>query len=246
MTNIIKFLSNKPWLDSFSISAPSPTSKTIPDWYKNSSKYAKDKDGNTIIDNSLESKNEKVLGWKSCPALLDIMTTGYVLKTPCDIEFYKDSDNIIKHKILDKKYSDFCSFRAEMSEFEYPKGYAKNHFAWFADWSISLPKGYSALYCHPINRFELPFLTVGGIIDSDKTVGTGNMPFFILENFVGIIKSGTPYMQVIPFKRENWKSEFIEQKTNEIFNRRSQNGNMYRKPGGGVYKSKIWQPRKYE
>ncbi|NBP55381.1 hypothetical protein EBU71_02370 [bacterium] len=240
----IKFFANKPWLDKNSTSAPSPTIKTIPEWYKKADRYAKNTDGSFMVD--AFNGGEKQLSWKSCPSLLDIMGTGYVLKTPCDIEFYRDVDGIIKHKINDSKYYDFCSFRSEMQDFYNPSGYEKNHFAWFSDWIVSLPKGYSAIYIHPINRFELPFHTVGGIVDNDLVTGSGNMPFFILKDFVGTIPKGTPYMQIIPFQREDWGSEFIEQNFNEINKTRSINAQKFRIPGGGIYKKHVWQPRKYE
>lgn len=242
--NVIKFFANKPWLDKDSLSAPSPTVKSIPDWYKKADRYIKNKDGSFVPD--IFNNGEKQLSWKSCPSLLDIMSTGYVLKTPCDIEFYRDKDEIIKHKINDAKYNDFCSFRTKMEDFINPQGYEENHFAWFSDWVISLPKGYSAIYIHPINRFELPFYTVGGIVDNDSVVGSGNMPFFIIKDFTGLIPKGTPYMQIIPFKREDWSSEFIEQNFSEINNLRNINSNKFRKPGGGIYKKNIWNPRKYE
>lgn len=241
---IIKFFANKPWLDKNSLSAPSSTVKTIPDWYKKAERYIKNPDGSIAKD--VFNNGEKLLSWKSCPSLLDVMSTGYVLKTPCDIEFYKEKDGTIKHKVVDVKYNDFCSFRSEMTDFVYPHGYEKSHFAWFSDWVISLPEGYSAIYIHPINRFELPFYTVSGIVDNDLVIGSGNMPFFIKEGFVGTLPKETPYMQIIPFKREDWESEIVEQNFNEISSLRSKNSQKFRQPGGGVYKKDVWQPRKYE
>ena len=53
----------------------------------------------------------------------------------------------------------------------------------------------------PINRFDLPFLSISGFIDCNYGFSlAGNMPFFIKKGFEGVIPAGTPYMQIIPIK----------------------------------------------
>jgi antitoxin (DNA-binding transcriptional repressor) of toxin-antitoxin stability system len=132
-----------------------------------------------------------------------------------------------------------------MPQFKNPEGYYKEHFAWFPEWSVETPPGYSALYTHPLNRFELPFLTVSGIIDNDKVILPGSMPFFVKEGFVGIIEAGTPIAQIIPFKREDWESEYASEKPLDLARKNVVNSQKYRKPDGGVYKNEVWEPRKY-
>lgn len=242
-TEKITFLANRVWLSKESVSAPKPIIKTIPDWFRKADRFFK-----SPIDDSfvIGPDNGKIPTWKACPAIFDIMGTGYSLNTPCDIEFYM-TESGIKHKVLDDKYKDFIQTRQEMPQFEHPRGYYKEHFALTCDWQIKLPEGYSALYCHPINRFELPFLVTSGIIDNDKVHLPGSLPFFISEGFEGIIPAGTVYSQVIPFKRENWISEIIEQENAlELMKQKAANSAKYRKPDGGVYKNEVWEQRKYE
>ena len=45
-----------------------------------------------------------------------------------------------------------------------------------------------------------------GIVDTDRSPQPINFPFFIKKNFVGTIEVGTPVVQLIPFKRDDWKS----------------------------------------
>lgn len=85
-----------------------------------------------------------------------------------------------------------------------PAGYSDNHLVWPAKWGIKLPKGYSAVVTHPFNRYDLPFVTLSGLIDSDEFFPHGNMPFFIKDGFEGVIPKGTPFAQVLPVKREQW------------------------------------------
>jgi hypothetical protein len=49
---------------------------------------------------------------------------------------------------------------------------------------------------------------MAGIVDSDKYHGAGNIPFFLKEEFEGLIPKGTPYAQIIPIKRAEWTTVF--------------------------------------
>jgi len=238
----IKFVANRNWLNKNSDFKPKPIISTIPDWYRKMDRFAKIPGTNKFF---IGPDKGKIPTWKACPAVFDIMGTGYTYLTPCDLTFFIDKNNKIAVSIDDKSYKDFCSSRLPMQDFITPTGYRDEHFAWFPDWGISLPEGYSALYSQPFNRFELPFLTISGIIDNDKIDLPGSMPFFISKDFVGIIPKGTPFAQIIPFKRENWESEIETFTISEIIKRNKQNSEKYRKPDGGIYKSNVWEMRKY-
>ncbi len=243
MSNIITFTSNKSWITLEDNSLPSPIIKTIPDWYRKADRFAKKENDEYWEDPNIGGK---IATWKACPAIFDIMGTGYTLRTPCDIEFVQRSANTMSVTISDAKYKDFCVPRQKMPQFENPKGYYENHFAWFSDWEIKTPPGYSVLYSQPFNRYELPFLTTSGIIDNDKVHLPGSMPFFLIKGFEGVIPEGTPYAQLIPFKREDWKSEINLEDPSKIAAKNYKNSAKYRVPNGGIYKNKVWEPRRYE
>ena len=188
MSNDIKFIAQKFWLDENSVSAPLPIIKTIPDWYRKADRFVRNPDTNDFL---IGQDGGNIPTWKACPAVFDVMGTGYCLVTPCDVEFFYNDEGIISAKALEKKYSFFCEGRLPMSEFVTPYGYDDYHFAWMPDWTPTVPPGYSILYSQPFNRFELPFLTVSGIIDNDKIDRTGSAPFFIRKGFTGIIPAGT-------------------------------------------------------
>lgn len=242
MSNIISFISNRPWLSKESFSVPGTIMKTIPDWYRKADRFAKRPDGEFWIG----PDKGKIPTWKACPSLFDIMGSGYTLKTPCDIEFYLNSKGKISVKIEDIKYKDFCTKREKMPQFENPHGYYEEHFAWLPDWAVVVPEGYSVLYTQPFNRFELPFLSVSGIVDNDHVITLGTMPFFIKEGFIGLLPAGTPYMQMLPFKREDWASEVIIEDQKEMYAKNVKVSAKYRIPNGGVYKNEVWKPRRYE
>jgi hypothetical protein len=237
----IKFISNRSWLNSESASRPEPALKDIPDWYKAADRFSKMPDGKPFIG----PDGGKVPTWKACPAIYDILGSGYVYRTPCDIEFYKDDKGKTLVKISDPRYQDFIQKREAMPQFISPMGYSESHFAWFPDWAVSTPKGYSVLYSQPFHRFDLPFITTSGIIDNDKVDLPGSMPFFLFKDWVGIIPAGTPYAQMIPFKREDWLSEYKFEDAMSIMKHNNSNRLIYRKPDGGVYQRDVWERRKY-
>jgi hypothetical protein len=239
---IINFISNRYWLKSDSESRPQSMSKFIPNWYRQADRFAKMPNGEYWIG----PDTGKVPTWKACPALLDIMTTGYSLVTPCDIEFFLNDSGSITVKVGDPLYQDFVTRRDPMPQFEHPHGYYKNHFAWFPEWAIKVPNGYSVLYSSPFNRYDLPFITVSGIIDNDKVNLPGSMPFFVQEGWTGVVPAGTPYVQMIPFLREDWKSETVIPTIDEILINNTTNSKKYRVPNGGIYKNKVWTKRSYE
>jgi hypothetical protein len=239
----IKFLINKAWLNKDSNSTPLPSlSKNIPDWYRAGDRFAKKPDGSYWAD---PNDGGKIATWKACPAIYDLLGTGYVYRTPCDIEFKKINGRI-QAKVLDSRYEDFLQIREEMPGFVTPHGYHKRHFAWFPDWSCSVPDGYSVLYAPPFNRYDLPFLTTSGIIDNDKVSQPGSMPFFLRDDFEGVLPAGTPYTQLIPFKREDWESEIVQRGPLEIFKAKKATSIKFRVKDGGVYQKEVWSRRKYE
>lgn len=252
--NII-FRAFRPWLTKDSSSVPSPTQNEIPKWYSDADRYAINELDGTPFKATKEvcpfpkpgttDDYGKIPTWKACPAILDGFSTGYLLKTPCDLTFFKNDNGTIDVKISDNKHLDFCTKRPPMPQFEHPIGYYKEHFAWMPDWGIEVPEGYSCLYMTPMNRFDLPFLNTTGIVDNDKVHISGTFPFFIIEGWEGTLPAGTPYMQVIPFKREDWDHSTEYLSAQQIYSKMMDNIKKYRVPDGGVYQKTVWSRRKY-
>lgn len=254
-SKIAIFRSFRPWLNKESKSVPVPTQKEIPSWYKDADRFAKMPNGEyykatkEVCPFPKEGTTDdygKIPTWKACPAIMDAFATGYLFKTPCDIKFFINSNGNIDVKIEDLKHQDFCTKRTPMAQFKHPEGFYDHHFAWSPDWGLELPEGYSALFMTPMNRFDLPFLNTTGIVDSDKVHLLGSFPFFITKGWEGIIPAGTPYLQVLPFKRENWNHEIEILTQSEMYGKMVENSKFYRQPDGGVYKNKIWTRREYK
>ena len=76
-------------------------------------------------------------------------------------------------------------------------------------WVIETPPGYSCLFLPPLNNADDRFSIIPGIVDTDTFENEINFPFIVNGDKYPILEStikvGTPYVQVIPFKRDNWK-----------------------------------------
>jgi hypothetical protein len=239
----IKFISNRFWQSDRTNTKPSSASKTMPEWYTKAERFITNPDTGEYYQ---DQDGGKISSWKACMPFMDAMMTGYFMYTPCDIEFYLDEQGDIRHKINDNKNESFCNERTPMLGFYQPDGYYLNHFAWFIDWGTILPSGYSALYTTPFNRFDLPFINTSGVIDNDVVNLNGNLPFFLREGWTGVIPKGTPFVQIFPFKRENWKSSIVIEDPMVIPQKNIDNAAKYRIPDGGVYKNVDWHRRSYE
>jgi hypothetical protein len=108
--------------------------------------------------------------------------------------------------------------------------------------ALEVPKGYSFLITHPLNRYDLPFTTMSAIVDADFGLHGGQVPFFLKENFEGIIPMGTPIAQIIPFKRDNWISE----KSLGLWKKSDLNNKRAYMVTSGWYKKNHWKKKSFE
>jgi len=211
-----------------------PAKRVTPDWYKDATKLS---DGNKEIKN-LPAK----LGFKYCSPFGDSLLSGYVIPLAVDIAVEQtEGGPSISWSDSDNKYLDLRPTESNPT-LPTPNGYAPLHFTWLTQHMIKIPKGYSALITHPLNRFDLPFITLSGIIDGEFVLHNGNIPVYFNTKFEGIIKSGTPIIQVIPFKRESWSSEIDKEILMDGFN----NGKKSKMSAFGWYKQSHWHKKNYE
>lgn len=226
---IIRFFSKKEYGN---FGQPELMKKFIPEWYKKTETEITREDGT------------KESGLKRCIPFLDSMLSGYALVTPVDIFVSRNEDGTLKIGWNSPDiFGDFISERPmELGQYmPRPAGHMPNHLAFKGFWGFKTPKGWSTLVVHPLNRHDLPFTITSGIMDSDKYSTAGNIPFFIKEDFVGVIPAGTPFAQLIPIKREKWTS--IQNDLGIVYLQDLQ-GAVVRQPGKS-YKKLFWQKKEY-
>lgn len=211
-----------------------PSSTMVPQWFKeipperNLNPFAQGRDASTV---------------KKCTPFLDSLTAGYLITLPQDILF-KNVDGV--------KYVSWGLARSftvvETDQFRrfdglpVPQGYDPN--VWrIADFPrIITPKGYSTLFTHPFNRYDLPFLTLSGVVDTDKSHRTTIIAIRIREDFEGVLEQGTPIAQIFPFKRDNWESELLPPFSEE--EQAKENFSVFSKANRS-YQSQFWSKKVY-
>lgn len=217
---------------------PMPAKKYIPDWYKN----IKNEKELNILDNGKVDDSE-TSGIKRCIPFLDGFTSGYIQETWTDIYIKDLGEEGVK--IAFPQGPTIIDTRQRVS-IKISNIYHPTEFIWKSQWTPKLPKGYSALFITPQNRLDLPFTCSAGIIDADNFYGLpkngGNYPFFIQKGFNGIIPVGTPMYQIIPFKRENWKSVVSEFNEDLIYKSLHSVARYFM----NGYKKVHWQRKSYE
>lgn len=232
----IKFIPSSQEVADF-VESPVPAKTEIPEWYKKvkpfREKYAE-------IDDNGFLKNTSV---KMCMPFFDALTGGYIQKTWTDIFVKRDSEG----NLFDVYYSSTPPIIRVRDSANIPVDkdiFYDKEFVWQEPWMPKLPKGYSILYTQPLNRTNLPFLSLSSIVDADNYYHTsfGQYPFYIHKNFEGLIPAGTPMYQMIPFKRESWKKSCFkfDSEINEKNTRRMVN-NFW-----GIYKQNFWQKKHFD
>jgi hypothetical protein len=230
---------------------PIPAKLNIPEWYKK-------------LDHTLLNKTIK-----GCMPFLDTLTSGYLLKIPQDFnvrhnidnknekgETFKDSFQTFglhdqsqllhaKSVNLNSGFDTHAIFQLEGSPFV-----AKNKnlpfYKIINPWKIKTPKGYSCLFVPPLNNSDDRFSIIPGIVDTDTFPNEINFPIVINGDKYPIletlIKKGTPYVQIIPFKRDSWKMTLEPRKQKEIINSRF----FYGLKILNIYKEKYWNKKSWK
>lgn len=220
--------------------APVPSKRVISDWYRKTPKYTSyDKTSNKEFD---FAKKDLVATYKTCSPFTDAMTSGYTLMLSSAIYVVQETMNGIKYPRIKWNVTTDIVDQIDpsvMKHFHVPHGYSQLGFRWINNWKIQTPRGYSLMATHPVNRTDLPFYTLTGIIDTDRHPNPILFPFFIREDFEGKINAGTPIVQLLPIKRDSWHSSI----DNEYYNENTRD--LIKQDYIGTYKKRFWTRKEY-
>jgi len=193
---VIKFVSTVPGLERLEDVRPVPARKFYPKWWKEIPFHDKEFDSYTA---------------KSCPAFPDFFSQGFVLpmwadvKLECDTETanYRWSQRPGLPYVWDiHPNSQFVDHVKDISF----QGSSSNFiFKTESPWKIIAPEGYSILQLPLFYHFNNDFSVLPGIIRSDIYHGANHQVLVHGEGKRSIeIKRGTPFVQYIPIKREEF------------------------------------------
>ena len=241
--NEIVFSAHKDYKD-LQLDYPQPSKFFLPEWYK---KLKHDQRKRTV---------------KGCIPFMETMTSGYTLKLPMDynlifnkkgqdnklyscvvtaaefegyLEKHQDKDtNLVSASRHNSLQIEGSSYYEKMKGLDVPKI--------MNPWIINTPKGYSCLFLPPLNNPAQDYFSiVPGIVNTDKFDQHINFPIIYNSDKYSeidkIIKRGTPYVQVIPFKRESWKMTIKTKQKNSNY--------MWPLQFLNNYKDRIWNKIKW-
>jgi hypothetical protein len=230
---------------------PIPTKLNIPEWYKK-------------LDHTLLNKTVK-----GCMPFLDTLTSGYLLKIPQDFNVRHNINN--KNEKGEEFKDSFQTFGLhDQSQILHAKSINLNSgfdthsikqvegspfiernknlpfYKILNPWKIKTPKGYSCLFISPLNNSDDRFSIIPGIVDTDTFPYEINFPIILNGDKYPIlettIKKGTPYVQIIPFKRDFWKIITKPRKQKEIQNSKL----FYGLRTLNIYKDKYWSKKSWK
>ena len=230
---------------------PIPVKLNIPEWYKK-------------LEHTLQNKTVK-----GCMPFLDTLTSGYLLKMPQDFSIRHNVDN--ENEKQEKFKDSFQTFGLhDQSQILHAKSINLNSgfnthpikqvegapfieknkklpfYKILNPWKIKTPKGYSCLFVPPLNNSDDRFSIIPGIVDTDTFPNEINFPIIINGDKYPVlettIKKGTPYVQIIPFKRDSWKMTAKPMEQKKIQNSRL----FYGLKILNIYKDKYWNKKSWK
>jgi hypothetical protein len=196
----------------------------LPEWYTNlpeaKESYGFDEDA--------------VKNIRACIPVQDILTAGYILRATYEVRITEEIKNFVpkmgiktannlKNSLNDPKKTDAMqglhpnNAVAIYSEAMCPmrstnKKNLRNYFRFESEWAVQTPPGYSCLVIQPYYLFNTNVSIMPAIVDTDKF--NQKIPIVgYLNNSTDEVRffCGDPLVQIIPFKRDEWESEFTSE-----------------------------------
>jgi hypothetical protein len=155
-----------------------------------------------------ELHDQKIRTVKQCPPFVDAMAHGFIIPLPCDItvrdgkfSWSWDLPPLATKAHPRSPLSFHVPAQVTGTPFHDP---ARAVIKFNSFWTIELEPGYSLFATHPVNRADLPFRLLTGMVDSDRFSDVGILfpAVWVDPGFNGLLPAGTPVAQCFPLKRE--------------------------------------------
>lgn len=176
---------------------PIPARDALPDWLRAMPRTAySDLHGTEI---------RKV---KQCPPFVDAMIHGFIISLPCDVTM---ANGVLTWDWTLPPLSVEAHPRAPLS-YHVPAQVVATPFhapgqlivKFNSFWTVELEPGWSLFATHPVNRADLPFRLLTGLVDADRFSDVGILfpALWTDPSFTGTLPRGTPVAQCFPVPRE--------------------------------------------
>ncbi len=170
---------------------------TLPDWLRKMPASA-----------FSELHGQEIRTVKQCPPFVDAMAHGFVMPLACDVtvrdgkfSWSWDLPPLTVNAHPRSPLSFHVPAQVSGTPFHDP---ARAVVKFNSFWTIELEQGYSLFATHPVNRTDLPFRLLTGLIDADhfNDVGILFPAVWVDPGFNGVLPAGTPVAQCFPVTRQ--------------------------------------------
>ncbi|MBI3524367.1 MAG: hypothetical protein HY066_07530 [Betaproteobacteria bacterium] len=175
---------------------PIPARLALPDWLRNMP---------TKAFSELHGRDIRTV--KQCPPFVDAMSHGFMILLPCDVRVDRGSFSWewdLPPLTVKEHPRSPLSFHVPAQTTGAPFHSADFSALKFNSyWTIELETGWSLFTTHPVNRDDLPFRLLTGLVDADRFTDAGiNFPaIWTQPEFTGVLPKGTPVAQCFPVPR---------------------------------------------
>ena len=176
---------------------PVPARAVLPDWLRRMAPRA---------DSAVHARTIRTV--KQCPPFVDAMSHGFMILLPCDVSVARGGvfgwEWPLPASALQSHPRAPLSFHVPEQVVGSPLARGQQSAIKFNSfWTIELEAGWSLLATHPVNRDDLPFRLVTGLVDADRFNAVGiNFPAVWTDpDFVGVLPRGTPVAQCFAVPR---------------------------------------------
>lgn len=198
MTTKIKFFTEIEELQT--AMPPIPASKFWPEWFKKQ---------NPKLNQNSPMYASTV---RKCPAILDILSMGYIIPLWCDFKLKRVHNNVqfMTPPAVADHFQMTTHAKVQIEHYPFNKDTFNGSVKFFNPWSIVTPPGYSVMLVSPYYQTNPHIEAMQGIIDTDSYHEIHVNTFFTapLDETIELPR-GMPLVQVIPFKRENYEMETL-------------------------------------
>ena len=176
---------------------PVPGKAALPDWLRQMAPR---------VPSAVHQRSIRTL--KQCPPFVDAMTHGFLILLPCDVAVLGGQfswDWPLPALTVPGHPRAPLSFHVPEQLTGSPLARGQRSALKFNSfWTIELEPGWSLMAVHPINRDDLPFRLISGLVDADRFNAVGiNFPAVWTDpGFSGVLPRGTPLAQCYPVPRE--------------------------------------------
>jgi hypothetical protein len=154
-----------------------------------------------------ETHGQDVRTVKQCPPFVDAMSLGFIVPLPCDVTVeagvFSWTWDLPPLSVQTHPRSPM-SFHVPAQVEGTPFREGEQTIVKFNSfWTVELEPGYSLFATHPVNRADLPFRLLTGLVDADRFNDVGILfpAVWIDPDYSGVLRAGTPIAQCFPVLR---------------------------------------------